>query len=79
VLVTGLNVRSTPSLKGKVLGSYSKPKTLGILEVKIADGYVWGKVHASKFGANAYVAIGRNTGKDEKDDFLKLVKSKVAY
>jgi hypothetical protein len=79
VLVTGLNVRSTPTTKGKVIGSYSKPKTLGILEYKTADGYIWGKVHESKYGANAWVAIGKNTGKEDKSDFLKLVKAKVEY
>jgi hypothetical protein len=70
VQVTTLNVRDTPTLSGKVVATYSKgQKIYNLVYAKTADGYVW-FTYVSATGVRRYVAIGRNTGKAETDDFI---------
>ncbi|MDR2833840.1 MAG: N-acetylmuramoyl-L-alanine amidase, partial [Streptococcaceae bacterium] len=69
VLVNGLNVRNAPRLSAGVVKKYNKGEnwTLPKNEANtIADGYVWART------PHGYAAIGRNTGKPEADDFIKI-------
>lgn len=74
--VAALNIRSTPSTSGTVVGQYKKGQTV-ILDdwYKSANGYIWGR-YTSYSGATRYIAVGRATGKVEADDYL--VKKKAS-
>lgn len=67
VQINGLNIRNRPTLSGAVVGQYNRgatwtlPKAEGFV---IADGWVWARA------PKGYVAVGRNTGKPEKDDYI---------
>lgn len=66
-----LNVRTDPSLKGKVVAKYKKGNTV-VLDnwYKNTDGYTWGRYTGATSGQKRYVAIGKATGKPEKNDYL---------
>ena len=71
-MVDTLNVRNAPTLKGsQVVAEYHKGETV-VLEDNyyLEDGYVWGTYIGQSSGKHRYVAVGRNTGKVEDDDFL---------
>lgn len=72
--VDDLRVRTSPSLSGAVVASYSKGQTV-VLDswYAIADGWVWGRYTGASSGQLRYVAVGRSTGKPEADDFLVKV------
>lgn len=68
--VDKLNIRSTPSMGGSVVGSYAKGETVNLDDnYYIADGYVWG-TYVSYTGSRRYIAVGKHTGKPENDDYL---------
>ena len=69
--VNGLRVRTKPTINSEVVAFYNMGSTV-ILDdwYKIADGYVWGRYTATVSKQQRYVAIGRDTGKVEMDDFL---------
>lgn len=71
--VNSLNIRNKPSMSGAVVGQYTKGKTV-ILDntYYIADGYVWGTYIANS-GNRRYIAVGKHTGKPEKNDYLVKV------
>ena len=69
VQVNGLNVRSKPSLSGKVVGTYNKGATWTLPKsesMTIADGWVWARCPIG------YCAVGKNTGKTEPDDYILI-------
>lgn len=69
--VSKLNVRTSPSLSGSVVASYSKGQTVELDNwYKIADGYVWGRYTGASSGKLRYVAVGKATGKPEPNDYL---------
>ena len=69
--VYGLNVRDTPSLNGKIIATYNLGANIYLDDwYTIADGYVWGRYTGLQSGEHRYVAIGKNTGRVEPDDFL---------
>lgn len=69
--VDGLNVRTAPSLSGKVVAQYSKGQTVVLDDwYEIADGWVWGRYTGAQSGQKRYVAVGKATGKPEPDDYL---------
>ena len=73
--VDHLNVRTKPSLSGDVVAQYNAGDTVTLEnDYTIADGYVWGSYIGLSSGKRRYVAVGRNTGKVENDDYLIKVK-----
>ena len=71
--VLELNVRTKPTTKSDIVATY----VLGQLVVlddwsTSADGYLWGR-YVAYSGNVRYVAIGRDTGRVEPDDFLVRV------
>lgn len=70
-MVDVLNVRDKPSLNGHVVAIYQRGETVVLDDYyTIADGYVWGRYTGLTSGQYRYVAIGPNTGKVEKTDYL---------
>lgn len=69
--VNGLRIRAAPNTSAEVVGMYLVGDTV-ILDdwYTISDGYVWGRYIGFSSGKYRYLAIGRNTGKIEKDDYL---------
>lgn len=68
--VNGLQIRTKPTKSAKSVGSFNKGDQVTLDKTYyIADGYVWGTYIASS-GNRRYVAVGKATGKVEKDDFL---------
>ena len=70
-MVNGLNVRDAPTIKGKIITCYNAGDTV-ILDdwYTSKDGYIWGKYTGASSGKTRYVAVGRDTGKPENDDYL---------
>lgn len=69
--VQTLNVRAEPNLFSLVVASYKYGEVVNLDNwFIVADGYVWGRYTGGQSGMHRYVAIGRNTGKVEDDDFL---------
>lgn len=69
-MVSALNIRTSPSTSGTVVGQYKKDQTVVLDDwYKSADGYIWGRYTAYS-GNVRYVAVGRATGKVENDDYL---------
>lgn len=64
VLVDKLNVRDTPSTKGKVVASYKKGEKFNYDSFQIANGYVW-LSYVSRSGARRFVAEGENDGRED--------------
>ena len=70
VQANSLNVRDAPTTSGKVVATYAKGQKINQLSyAKAADGYVW-FTYVSASGVRRYVAVGKNTGKAEADDFI---------
>ena len=69
--VNGLRVRTRPSLEGQVVAYYNDGDTVKLDNWwESHDGYVWGRYTGFTSGLKRYVAVGRDTGKVEKDDYL---------
>ena len=69
--VDSLNVRTEPSLNGEIVAQYHEGDTVNLDDWYVcADGYVWGRYIGFTSGKYRYVAVGRNTGKVEDDDYL---------
>ncbi|RZI48258.1 peptidoglycan recognition protein family protein [Lactococcus kimchii] len=67
VQINGLNVRNKPSLAGAVVGTYNKGATWTLPKAEqftISDDWVWARAPIG------YCAVGRNTGKEESDDYI---------
>lgn len=63
VIVPLLNVRDTPSTKGKVVGEYKKGQKFNYDSFIVANGYVW-LSYVSYSKQRRYVAEGPNDGKE---------------
>lgn len=65
VVVDALNVRTEPSVKGKVVASYSRGEKV-VLDGwgAYADGFLWGRYIGASSGQPRYVAIGTDSGSD---------------
>lgn len=71
VNVQTLNVRDQPSLDGAVVAEYHYNDVVMLDGWFIQnDGYSWGRYTATLSGKHRYVALGRDTGKVEPDDYL---------
>lgn len=69
--VNGLRVRTEPNLNSDVVAYYNMGATVYLDDwYTSADGYIWGKYTGASSGLIRYIAIGRDTGKVEPDDFL---------
>ena len=69
--VNGLRVRDAPTIKGNVITSYNEGQTVVLDDwYTSSDGYIWGRYTGSSSGKLRYVAVGRDTGKVESDDYL---------
>lgn len=69
--VNGLNVRDAPTLKGNIITCYNAGDTVVLDDWYTSkDGYIWGKYTGVSSGKTRYVAVGRDTGKPENDDYL---------
>lgn len=68
VMATELNIRTAPW--GDIVGSYDYGDTVELDDWCISDGgYIWGRYTAWS-GNVRYVAVGRDTGAVEADDYL---------
>lgn len=68
--VNGLNIRRSPGRSGKAVGHYDKGETVKLEGYWWSvDGFVWG-TYVGGSGNRNYVAVGRDTGKIEPDDYL---------
>lgn len=69
--VNGLRVRTAPNMNGKVVAQYNMGATVFLDDwYTSADGYIWGRYTGVSSGETRYIAVGRDTGKVENDDFL---------
>ena len=69
--VNGLRVRDAPTTKGNVITSYNAGQTVVLDDwYTSSDGYIWGRYTGSSSGKLRYIAVGRDTGKVEPDDYL---------
>ena len=69
--VAVLNVRDEPNLNGNIVAQYNRGQTVLLDDwYNSSDGYVWGRYTGSTSGKKRYVAVGRDTGKAEPDDYL---------
>lgn len=55
---TGTNVRTSPSMKGKIVAKYKKGDTCNIEGVVFAEGYVWGRYKGASSKQDRYVFLG---------------------
>lgn len=68
VMADVLNIRSAPW--GSVVGSYNRGATVVLDDwYTSSGGYIWGR-YTSYSGYTRYVAVGRDTGAVEADDYL---------
>lgn len=74
-MVETLNVREAPTTDADICAEYHYGETV-ILDdwYKKNEGYVWGRYTGQTSGLKRYVAVGRDTGYIEDDDFLVKVK-----
>lgn len=69
--VNGLHVRTQPNLNGQVVAEYNNGDTVVLDDWYTSnDGYIWGRYTGASSGKLRYVAVGRDTGKVEPDDYL---------
>ena len=69
--VDGLRVRDAPTIKGNVITSYNAGQTVVLDDwYTSSDGYIWGRYTGASSGKLRYIAVGRDTGKIESDDYL---------
>jgi len=69
--VNGLRVRDAPSLYANVITYYNAGQTVTLDDWYTSeDGYIWGRYTGASSGEKRYVAVGRDTGKVETDDYL---------
>ena len=75
--VPALNLRTAPSLSGRVTGTLREGETV-LLDswYTTADGWIWGRLHRG--GTTLYAAVGKPTGKPEANDYLVLAGDGVA-
>lgn len=70
-MVNTLNVRDKPSLSGTVVAQYHIDEYVLLDDwYTKSDGYVWGRYIGQTSNKYRYVAVGRDTGKIEFDDYL---------
>lgn len=70
-MVTSLNVRTQPTLDGEIVAHYGYGDFVQLDNwYTSADGYIWGRYTGLQSGKLRYVAVGRDTGKVEDDDYL---------
>lgn len=69
--VNGLRIRTSPTLNSEIVGTYDYGETINLDDWYISNnGYIWGRYVGITSGQYRYVAVGRDTGKIEEDDFL---------
>ena len=69
--VNGLRVRDAPTTKGNIVTSYNAGQTVVLDDwYKSSDDYIWGRYTGASSGKLRYIAVGRDTGKVEPDDYL---------
>ena len=75
--VPALNLRTAPSLSGRVAGTLREGETV-LLDswYTTVDGWIWGRLHRG--GTTLYAAVGKPTGKPEANDCLVLAGAGVA-
>lgn len=70
IKVDGLNVRTKPSLDGDIVARYNCGDTVYLDDwYTSSNGYIWGRYIGFQSGKYRYIAIGRDTGKIENDDY----------
>lgn len=69
--VSTLNVREKPTTSSNIIAAYHRGEKV-ILDdwYESHDGYIWGRYTGLSSGKLRYVAVGRDTGKVEDDDYL---------
>lgn len=72
--VSALNVRTSPSTNSQVVAQYHKGDTVVLDNWQTSnEGFIWGRYTGASSGQLRYVAVGRDTGKVEADDYLVKV------
>lgn len=70
IKVDGLRVRTKPSLDGDIVAQYNRGDTVYLHDWYTSNnGYIWGRYIGVQSGKYRYIAIGRDTGKVEPDDY----------
>ena len=72
VNVETLNVRTAPSIKcGNVVAQYHRNQCVYLDNWSESnEGYIWGRYTGASSGVQRFVAIGKDTGRVEPDDYL---------
>ena len=66
-----LNVREAPTIYSAIVTEYHMGETVVLDDwYKSCDGYIWGRYTGESSKLKRYVAVGKDTGKAEPDDFL---------
>lgn len=70
-MVESLNVRTEPNINSTIVAQYHQGDTVNLDDWYMSNnGYVWGRYVGFSSGKYRYVAVGRDTGKVESDDYL---------
>lgn len=70
-MVHALNVRVAPTVRAQKVAEYHYGEIVVLDDwYTSCDGYVWGRYTGQQSGQKRFVAIGRDTGRVEDDDYL---------
>ena len=73
-MVECLNVRTEPNTNCEVVAQYNYGDTVVLDDWYTSnEGLIWGRYTGASSGLKRYVAVGRDTGKVEPDDYLVKV------
>lgn len=72
--VSKLNVREAPTTQSRIAAYYVYGQYVELDDWYTSnEGYIWGRYTGADSGMKRYVAVGRDTGKVEDDDYLVKV------
>lgn len=70
-MVETLNVRTEPNLGADIVAHYHMGEFVNLDNwYESHDGYIWGRYTGNQSGKARFVAVGRDTGRVENDDYL---------
>lgn len=70
-MVSALNVRTEPNTNSEIVAQYNYGDTVELDDWYTSnEGLVWGRYTGASSGLKRYIAVGRDTGQVEDDDYL---------
>lgn len=73
-MVSCLNVRAEPNTNSEIVAEYHYGDTVELDDWYTSnEGLIWGRYTGASSGLKRYVAVGRDTGRVEDDDYLVKV------